>query len=393
MFFSIAKQAKENFPNQYQLGEFVINTDNGWDVYNHGPWHVVYKGYADRGHLIDLLDDILAHDIPEHLGNFCAIAYNNQTHQVSVKTDQYRSFPIFYTSGQEVTNLVPLTNTVYTDNVISITKDIEVEYPLKSNFDVIGTIDTSRLSLDQVVSDIDQILDQRTQNFVRFNDKPIKVHLSGGVDSLLVYSYLQKHTDDYKIITAQHFDYDRFYLMNSQSIRSFWGYNQIHHWREPCVLTSGAPGDEFMMRSPTTADLFLKYHGIRISDLLNDPMWKNCLHSEYFKQSKHAEIFKQPLPDLDDQTLIRHLCDLVINDWQHWHIGNTLTWTPLRDLEIFKLLLRLSPEDLLPQIMSSSISIQLIEKNKPGLSQLISDQKNTGSYMKNLCDFYDQLSH
>lgn len=388
MFFSISKQSKENFPNQYQLGEFVINTDNGWDTYGYGEWNVVYKGYADNGHLILMLENILKQDIPTETGNFCVIAHNTQTDEIRIKSDLYRGFPIFYTQGQEVTNLVPLEHTVYTDNIISIDNNLTVEYPLKSNFDVIGTIDTSPLTIDQVISSISQRLDQKTQNFIKFNSKPIKVHLSGGVDSLLVYSYLQKYTDNYEIITAQHFDYDRFYLMNSESIRSFWGYNQIHHWRESCVLTSGAPGDEFMMRSPTTVDLFLKYHGIRILDLLDTTAWKDCLHWSYFKQSKHTKIFNQPLPELDPQQLVKHLCNLIINDWQHWHIGNTLTWTPLRDLEIFKLLLRLSIEDLLPQIMSSAISIRLIEQNKPGLSQLISAQKNSGSYMKNLADFY-----
>lgn len=388
MFFSITQHAKENFPNHYRLGKLTVNTDTGWQTHSLDNWQVVYKGYADNGQLLVLLKDILSQDIPTELGNFCVIAYNTHTQEIRIKTDLYRSFPIFYTQGQEVTNLVPLEHTVYTDNIISINETLTVEYPLKSNFDVVGDIDTTLLTVDQVVDAINSILAVRTQNFIKFNSKPIKVHLSGGVDSLLVYSYLQKYTDNYEIISAQHFDYDYFYLLNSESIRAYWGYNQIHHWREPCVLTSGAPGDEFMMRSPTTTDLFLKHHGIKILDLLDDPNWRDCLHWQYFKQPKHAQIFNQSLPKLNDQQLVKHLCDLIINDWQHWHIGNTLTWTPLRDLEIFKLLLRLSTEDLLPQIMSSAISIQLIERNKPGLSRLISNQKNSGNYMKNLADFY-----
>jgi hypothetical protein len=389
MFFSITNQAKENFPNQYQLGKFVINTDNGWRTHNHGEWQTVYKGYADSGHLVLLLQDILNQDVPTHQGNFCVIAYNTNTNQLCIKTDVYRSFPIFYAQSKEVNNLIPLEHTVYTDNVIAVDEHLMVEYPLKNNFDVIGSVDTTQLSVDQVVNAIDSILTQKTKNFIKFNRDPIKVHLSGGVDSLLVYSYLQKHTDNYEIITAQHFDYDPFYLMNSASIRSFWGYNQIHHWREACVLTSGAPGDEFMMRSPTTTDLFLKYHDTNIIELLKHPDWQQCLHWQYFNQPKHTKIFEQSMPELNDKSsMIKYLCNIIINDWQHWHIGNTLTWTPLRDLEIFKLLLRLSPEDLLPQIMNSAISIRLINQNNSELGRLISDQKNSGNYMKNLCDFY-----
>ena len=85
--------------------------------------------------------------------------------------------------------------------------------------------------------------------------------------------------------------------------------------------------------------------------------------------------------------LQRNLCNNSVNDWQHWHIGQTLTWTPLRDLEIYKIFLRLRPEDAIPQIMDSAISIELMERNYPGLSNIISDQKNTGNYLKNLADF------
>ena len=59
----------------------------------------------------------------------------------------------------------------------------------------------------------------------------------------------------------------------------------------------------------------------------------------------------------------------------------------MRDLEIFKILLRLSINDALGQIMNSAVSCKLIEQNKPGLIGLISDQKNSGNYMKNLADF------
>jgi hypothetical protein len=48
-----------------------------------------------------------------------------------------------------------------------------------------------------------------------------------------------------------------FYLANSSDIKKYWGYRQIHHWQMPCVLASGAPGDEFMLRSPTTANQYL----------------------------------------------------------------------------------------------------------------------------------------
>jgi hypothetical protein len=74
----------------------------------------------------------------------------------------------------------------------------------------------------------------------------------------------------------------------------------------------------------------------------------------------------------------------VLNDCQHWHLGNTLTFTPLRDLALFKLLLRLPFADAVAQIMHSEISLALIERNDPELLKYISPIKNTGETFSNL---------
>ena len=83
-------------------------------------------------------------------------------------------------------------------------------------------------------------------------------------------------------------------------------------------------------------------------------------------------------------------CNTVVNDWQHWHLGNTLTWTPFRDLELFKLYMSLPYEQALGQIMNSAVSRVLIERNVPGLTTMLSDQKNTGNFMKNLRGLLNQ---
>jgi hypothetical protein len=191
------------------------------------------------------------------------------------------------------------------------------------------------------------------------------------------------------MIKSAHVDYDEFWLKNSGTLKNFWGYSQIHHWNDPCVLTSGAPGDEFMLRSPVTIDLFLKLQDRDMIALLNQHRWQGCLHHTYFNLPKHRTIFANdtPMPDWDRKQMLWNLCNILANDWQHWHLGNTLTWTPLRDLEITKLLLRLPVDLALGQIMNSDISCQLIEQNKPGLTSVISDQKNSGNVMKNLVDF------
>lgn len=387
MFFSIAKQYKTNFSRFYQLGSFKISTDAGWTELQQDNHHILYKGYADDGQLGQLLNSIIEQTEPILLGNFCVLAVDLVTNTLKIKTDRYRSFPIYAESTKEVTNLVKLNHTIWADSLVEINPDMTIN---ETKFDVIGAIDTAYTTVDEVVKKINTILENKTQNFVNFIDRPIKTFLSGGVDSLLVYSYLQQYTDNYEMIKCSHIDYDEFWLKNSGTLKTYWGYSQVHHWNDPCILTSGAPGDEFMLRSPVTIDLFLKLQNRNMIDLLNQDCWQGCLHNDYFNLSKNYNIFADntPLPQWNRQQMIWNLCNIVVNDWQHWHLGNTLTWTPLRDLEIFKLLLCLPVDDAMGQIMNSDISCQLINQNKVGLTSIISDQKNSGNYMKNLVDFY-----
>jgi len=49
-----------------------------------------------------------------------------------------------------------------------------------------------------------------------------------------------------------------------------------------------------------------------------------------------------------------------------------------------KLLLSLDPRDLLPQILDSAISRELISRNDKSLLDLLSGKKNTGEYLANL---------
>jgi len=385
MFFSITHQPKDNFSTYYGIGPFHIYVDAGWTLAARGDHTVLYKGYADTGTMEVLLNTIVDQQEPELLGNFCAIVFDPATNTLQIKTDRYRSFPIYVTDNEEITNLEPQAWTVWSNALITVDQNLRVT---QEKFNLIGPIDLEPITLEQALAQIDFILAERTKGFLQHNTLPVRAFLSGGVDSLLVYSYLQRFTDNYELVKCNHVDYDRFWLMNSGTLKENWGYTQIHHWVEPCVLTSGAPGDEYMLRSPTTIDMLLKFNGVQMTDLLDQPEWKDCLHAEYFRRPKNYQIFQeQQVAVRDPRILCWNMCNIVANDWQHWHLGNTLTWTPLRDLEIFKILLRLPIKDQLGQMMNSSISRALIERNGPGLTGLISDQKNSGNPLSNLTDF------
>jgi len=323
------------------------------------------------------LPAILQQSEPMMLGNFCAIVIGSNG--LRIKTDRYRSFPIWVNAGKEITNLQALSHTVWTDVYIESDLNLNVT---QHKFNVIGKIDTTPISESDALEQIDQILLTRTADFVKYNTLPIRSFLTGGVDSLLVYSYLVRVGAPVEVIDYLHIDYDHFWKSNSHHLKKFWGYSQIHHWNQPTVLASGAPGDEFMLRSPTTASMYLQFHQLNIPDLLQDN--PTCLHYSYFNQAKNLDAIQRPYTATRQEQMIWDVCNILVNDWQHWHIGNTLTWTVLRDIEVLKLLLRVPVQSAIGQILNSDLSNKLTERNLPGSTIWISDQKNTGAMRKNL---------
>ena len=374
MFFCISKSQCENYPLHWVVNDLHVDTDNGWQSHEHECMLFIYKGYTDQGRL----DQQVLTVNKTTLGNFCVIAIDRAQKTIKLITDRYRSFPIYYEQLQRITNLTPLVCTAWTNSVVELDFDLQVT---EHKVDVIGQFDLSELAYESAIEQVDNILFEKTKQFVASNNLPLKVFLSGGVDTLLVYSYLVRAGADFELIGYGHVDHDYFYRENSHLIKSFWGYSQIHHWQQPCVLASGAPGDEFMLRSPTTANLFLLRNSTSIPHLLEK--YPNCFHHPYFSREKHTKLFESQqsaTQNVSDWAL----CNIVTNDWQHWHLGNTLTWTPLRDLEIFKILLRLPLTHAIDQIMNSEFSCQLIERNAPGATRFLSDKKNTGAALKNL---------
>jgi hypothetical protein len=131
-----------------------------------------------------------------------------------------------------------------------------------------------------------------------------------------------------------------------------------------------------------------------LKDLATSSQWGDSLHSAYFLNANLKEEYTtQAIKNVNNNKTILYwnLCNIVANDWQHWHLGQTLTWTPLRDLEIFKLILQLPFDHALEQMFESKLSVDLINRNFPGASAAISDKKNSGNIRKNLYKFYTML--
>ena len=83
----------------------------------------------------------------------------------------------------------------------------------------------------------------------------------------------------------------------------------------------------------------------------------------------HHHLFQKS--SLNNQVL-----NILANDYQHWHLGNTLTWTPYKDIKIVKILLQCPIDELIPQLLDGRLSKDLIIDYNPAIIDYLSEYKN-----------------
>lgn len=377
MFFHIGKQIRNNYPHNHRSKDLVISLDEGWSHTQDDNFNDIwFKGYLDDGQLSEQAVEISREEDPTRSGNFCVIKVFDSG--AIVRADRYRSFPIYPNEG--LTNLEG-SDSFAADSHVMMYNDLT---SIESKFDAVGHIDDTTLSFDDVVTKVDDLLTRKVVNFIKSHKEPIRIFLSGGIDTATLFSYVKKHTDNYYLIPYLHTDFDYFYLKNHGTLGKLWGYRQIHHWNDYSILASGAPGDEFTVRGPSTVNLLLSHHGTTVPELLEDARYNNSLHHAYFSKPSYIDAWRQEKVEGSFTEVLRRCCEMNLNDWQHWHLGNTMTWTPFRDLALFKTISRLGVDDLKDQIMNSTVQMALIKRNDPKVLEYLSDHKNSDNYFSNL---------
>lgn len=344
MFFSISQTIDKKFPNNFCIGTLWFNCDNGW----HQIDTTFYKGYDD---------------------NYCKVAFDQ--HGAVVEHSQPRSFPLWYNSGL-VTNLNCSPFSIWADEKaridhngsVTVTKaPIEMEIP------------SGKLTVDQAKCLIQKRLDSKLKTV----PADIKLYCSGGVDTMLLYSMLPTC----ELLIDNYYQQDQFTTSNHLALEKFWGYKQIHHWTQSTWLATGSHGDEYFLRGPVVISMLTAWHNVDFFKILTTH--KDSYHYRHF--SRYTKLFEsdwnnrhqlqQDYPTVE--SLNRQILNILINDHQHWHLGNTMTWTPLKDIEIVKILLRCSIEELLPQFLDAKLTKDLIVDRNPDIVDFVSKYKNFDS--------------
>ena len=167
MFFYIGKHC--NLLTQVNDN---LHLDKGWSKKD----NIYYKGYSCECSIGESIDDIVNGYKP----NGIWIVINNKT----VYHSTLRGFPL-YQKDKDFTNIPNLKNFDLVYDKIN----------WSSNYD--------ELSLDEVTQKVFNILIENINGFIKFNNEKLKVLLTGGLDSTVVWALVQ-NLADIEIVKTPH---------------------------------------------------------------------------------------------------------------------------------------------------------------------------------------------
>ena len=357
MFFYITQQQCniKRFPltNCRKFGEFHICTDTGWKQKD----NILYKGYCIEQNLDNKVEQ---KDFSEITGNYIIIDFSDDC--CEIHHDNSRSFPVFYNDSL-VTNLKDDSlSPIWTDGSLHF-KDNRWQYN-KQKLENVITYDKEHVSYNK--SDIVDFYCNyliKTCNQLH-TDLPIYCADSGGVDSTVIRSALDYCGIKYKLVKY-----------NSESYSELgWGYGQLYINHNPHIQVTGFCGDEMLLRNPQYAQWLLDADGINLADEFSKLDYS---YMKGFFQSKYLEKMQKNKTEFPDRVNgFEHTANVMLNDFQMWHLNNTLTFTPMRNIPIAVECLYADSDAILNQVIHAGISKDIIKKLNPANLETLTKHKN-----------------
>ena len=387
MFFSIhTRFYDERFTNYKLVNNYFISLDQGWSEVKIDDTTVFYKGYCDEHPMRTVVDDLLKDPTPKHNGNFGVIIV--EPNRLTLTHDRYRPFPLNLDNNGYLTNITkqnskqPFWSDTY---VVYEGEELTTQrFDPYDNLDLNFEIGFVHEYANRTVS----LLSKKT-NYLNQALMDLNLYVSCGLDTTLLYAIARsKLTKDYNLLNYEHIDYDMFLIKNYPQLRKEYAvYNQFHVWKDPTIVFSGAPGDEYFMRGPYVAAHWAAWHDINILEILESNS-STHYHKMHFLKPANAKAIQQvwnTREQLRDhypkyKDLCKHILDINANDHQMWHCNNTITWTPFKDLRLLSGILCVPPEAMLGQILNGDISRVLINQFDPSVSSIIDQYKNYQSF-------------
>ena len=400
MFFSIKKDTVDSrFYNNYQFGELSLNLDNGWNRTQINNANVFFKGYCDHCNIADVLVEFVNDPTPKHYGNFCIIICIENA--FTITHDLHRKFPIWNYQNVLITNLSKKNENKYGftgskivngfyefghdhefvehGKYIKTFKKLSIEYKnYHQKFN-----NSNNLSFDDICAQYNNILASKSNSFVNCNYQK-KIFISGGYDSMISYSLVEKNCNEDSVFFDSYIIENDIFLEKNYHNLVDCGYeieNSMHHWQKKTILTSGFHAEFYLFKHYTMVAAWCAYKNINflkefknyksygITSFNRDnrkPVFENMWSNRSYIQEKYSNI----------NDFHNYLINFALHNHQHFHLGNTLTWTPLKDIRLLNLFFSVTDDDIIDQILNNRVEKYIIEKQNKKLLKYISKNKN-----------------
>ena len=346
-----------------------IHLDKGWRTMEIGHCKLYYKGYTDKGNLEDQVNLIYYGARPS--GIWTVIEQHSDGHVLL--SPNYRPYPL-YKKDKTLTNIHQ--------------SDWE-EIPTAL---LVDKISPNKITLDEAAEQILVILKENIQNILDTNKlgKP-RMIFSGGVDSLCLLAVLDSMTSEYELwadvpdlesidkeqdikqLLKQFHQVKRTYTTPLIELISekYWGYELTSIDETPRASIVGFWGDEIMLRNPDHIDILAKHKGTTAKELVkpDDYMYKYLMKSKYELSSRFSRSSEAVA-----HTIIQMW---LSSDFQMWHLDEHIHYSPYFDIRIYKVMRKLSVDDIIQHGLTATIQRKIINLVNPKFNLLLSDQKNT----------------
>ena len=343
MFFTISKIPCSLLQESHTVGKWVMSTDKGWQTFSSSAGKHFRKG----------------------LGNIdCEVIFTDDDWQII--TSGIRRFPLWRSAdGDTVSNIQVTDAIIHNPHTVSHrNNELQIEFrePPRSLFP----------SADRIISRHD-LEEQMCDNLVRQAETlgkqtvPIIAPISKGVDCALVRATLDYCGVTYKSDRISDITIKKKHLGNNHC---FWGYRQMLDEGQPHIQATGYFGDAHILRDPVYVSLYLKKWDINLPEQF-DKAGQSYMRNTFDRQHR-ANLAKLDYPADPDATLI----DMLVNDFQVWHIDECLTWTPFVDIEFMRLCLSMDPDTVIDQCINAGLSKSLIKRLSPARLEEVQQNHN-----------------
>jgi len=358
MFFNLSKSEDARFQHRWRVGNYTLHTDNGWKEYVVDGKRAIAKGAC-----MEVPLSVAAFQSPRYRGTFVSII--DDVGGPTITHGVLRGFPL-WKNAMSWTNMASLDQVEY--NTYVYRGQIE-------KFNPIPYISTIKLELDEVISLIDDYIAENVQGLVANNDvSDLECTVTGGVDTTLIWSYLESLGVPHRSSMTRHFAWDRFIMDHKLAIDDVarWiDQHNINHYEQARWITTGGNGDAMFVRDVGLPAKWLAANGInmlsitaRMDYMFNTIMDDPSYVTEWKSPSKASTALM-----LDTLRRITYLSEF-------WHFNNTMFFNPLQDMRISAAIMRLDPAVLARAISDATIQKELIKRRAPWMADCISQHKN-----------------